>query len=49
VDAPAGNHQLVAEDLMEDETIIRISIAFSLRGGRRLPPTSEVKELQFVM
>jgi hypothetical protein len=45
---PAGNHQLVAEDLMEDGTISRISNAYSLWQGRRLPPTSEVKELQFV-
>jgi hypothetical protein len=46
--APAGNHQLVAEDLMEDGTISRKSNAYSLRRGRRLPPTSEVEELQFV-
>jgi hypothetical protein len=39
----------VAEDLMEAGTISRISNAYSLRGGRRLPPTSEVKELQFVI
>jgi hypothetical protein len=38
-----------AEDLMEDGTISRISNAYSLRRGRRLPPTSEVKELQFVI
>jgi hypothetical protein len=52
--APAGNHQLVAEDLMEKETISRISNAYSLRRGRRneclrLPPTLEVEELQFVI
>jgi hypothetical protein len=47
--APAGNHQLVAEDLVEDGTISRISNAYSLRRGRRLPPTSEVKELQFLI
>jgi hypothetical protein len=29
--APTGNHQLVAEDLMEDGTTIRISYAYSLR------------------
>jgi hypothetical protein len=39
----------VAEDLMEDGTIWRISDAYSLRRGRRQPPTSEVKELQFVI
>jgi hypothetical protein len=42
--APAGNHQLVAEDLMEDGTISPISNAYSLRQG-----TSEVEELQFVI
>jgi hypothetical protein len=47
--APAGNHQLVAEDLMEDGTISRISNVYSLRQGRRQPPTSEVEELQFVI
>jgi hypothetical protein len=47
--APAGNHQLVAEDLMEDGTVNRISNAYSLGQGRRLPPTSEVEELQFVI
>jgi hypothetical protein len=47
--APAGNHQLVAEDLMEDGTISRISNPYSLRRGRRQPPTSEVEELQFVI
>jgi hypothetical protein len=47
--APAGNHQLVAEVLMEDGTISRISIAYSLRQGRRQPQTLEVKELQFVI
>jgi hypothetical protein len=36
--APAGNHQHVAEDLMEDGTIGRISNSYSLRRGRRLPP-----------
>jgi hypothetical protein len=40
---------LVEEDLMEDGTISRISNAYSLRQRRRLPPTSEVKELQFVI
>jgi hypothetical protein len=39
----------VAEDLMEDGTVSCISIAYSLRQGRRLPPTSEVEELQFVI
>jgi hypothetical protein len=47
--ASAGNHQLVAEDLMEDGTVSRISNAYSLRRGRRQPPTSEVKELQFII
>jgi hypothetical protein len=47
--APAGNHQLVAEDLMEDGTISRISNAYSHRRGRRLPPTLEVEVLQFVI
>jgi hypothetical protein len=47
--APAGNHQLVAEDLMEDGTLSHISNAYSLRQGRRQPPTTEVKELQFVI
>jgi hypothetical protein len=47
--SPAGNHQLVAEDLMEDGTVSRISFAYSLRGGRRQPPTSEVEELQFLI
>jgi hypothetical protein len=39
----------VAEDLTEDGTISRISDAYSLKQGRRLPPTSEVKKLQFVI
>jgi hypothetical protein len=39
----------VAEDLMEDGTVSRISNAYSLRGGRRQPPTSEVEELQFII
>jgi hypothetical protein len=43
--APAGNH-VVSEDLIEDGTISRISNAYSLS---RLPPTSEVEELQFVI
>jgi hypothetical protein len=47
--APVGNHQLVPEDLMEDGTISRIGNACSLRRGRRLALTSEVKELQFVI
>jgi hypothetical protein len=47
--SPAGNHQLVAEDLMEDGTVSRISNAYSLRQGRRQPPTSEVEELQFII
>jgi hypothetical protein len=47
--APADNHQLVAEDVMEDETISRISNAYSLRWGRWLPTTTEVEELQFVI
>jgi hypothetical protein len=46
--APAGNHQLVAEDLMEEGTICCISRAYSLRCGRRQQPTSEVEEWQFV-
>jgi hypothetical protein len=45
--APAGNHQLVAED-QEDGTLSCISNAYLLRQGRRLPPTLEVEELQFV-
>jgi hypothetical protein len=44
-----ANHQLVAEDLMEDGTISHISNAYSLGQGRRLPPTSEVKELQSII
>jgi hypothetical protein len=39
----------VAEDLMEDEIISCISNAYSLRQGRRLPPTLEVEELQLVI
>jgi hypothetical protein len=39
----------VAEDLMEDGTVSHISNAYSLRRGRRQPPTSEVKELQFII
>jgi hypothetical protein len=39
----------VAEDMMEDGTVSRISNAYSLRRGRRQPPTSEVKELQFII
>jgi hypothetical protein len=46
--APAGNHQLVAENLIEDGTVSRISNAYSLRRGRRQPPTSEVEESQFI-
>jgi hypothetical protein len=42
-------HQLMAEDLMEDGAISRISNAYSLRRGRRQPPTSEVEELQLVL
>jgi hypothetical protein len=34
---------------MEDGTISRRNNAYSLRQGRRLPPTSEVGELQFVI
>jgi hypothetical protein len=34
---------------MEDGTVSRISNAYSLRQGRRQPPTSEVKELQFMI
>jgi hypothetical protein len=47
---PAGKHQhqLVAEDLMEDGTISLISNAYSLRQGRRLLTTSEAEEWQFV-
>jgi hypothetical protein len=41
--------QLVAEDPMEDGTVSHVSNAHShRRQGRRLPPTSEVAELQFV-
>jgi hypothetical protein len=36
----------VAEDLMEDGTVSRISNAYSLRRGRKQPPTSKVEELQ---
>jgi hypothetical protein len=39
----------VAEDLMEDGTVSRISNAYSLRRRRRQPPTSEVEELQFII
>jgi hypothetical protein len=39
----------VAEDLMEDGTVSRISNAYSLRQGRRQPPTSEVEELQCII
>jgi hypothetical protein len=39
----------VAEDLMEDGTISRISNAYSARQGRRLPPSSEVEELLFII
>jgi hypothetical protein len=42
-------NQLVAEDLMEDGTVSRISNAYSLRRGRRQPPTYNVEELQFVI
>jgi hypothetical protein len=41
--------ELVAEDVMKDGTVSRISNAYSLRRGRRLPPTSEVEELHFVI
>jgi hypothetical protein len=34
---------------MEDGTARHISNAYSLGRGRRLPPTSEVEELQFVI
>jgi hypothetical protein len=34
---------------MEDGTIRHISDAYSLRRGRRQPPTSEAEELQFVI
>jgi hypothetical protein len=34
---------------MEDVTINRISNAYSLRQGRRQPPTLEVEELQFAI
>jgi hypothetical protein len=47
--SPDGNHQLVAEDLIEDGTVNRISNAYSLRRRRRQPPTSEVEELQFII
>jgi hypothetical protein len=39
----------VAEDLMENGNISNINSAYSLRQGRRQPPTSEIKELQFVI
>jgi hypothetical protein len=39
----------VAEDLMEDGTISRISNAYSFRQGRRLPPTLVVEEMQFII
>jgi predicted transcriptional regulator len=40
----------VAEDLMEDGTISRMSNAYILtEEGRRLPPRSEVEELQFLI
>jgi hypothetical protein len=35
--AAAGNHKLVAEDLMEDGTISRISNAYSLRRRKKTP------------
>jgi hypothetical protein len=41
--------QLVAEDLTEDGTLSRISDAYSIRRENRLPPSSEVEELQFVI
>jgi hypothetical protein len=47
--APAGNHQLVAEDLMEDGTLSRISNAYSLMRGRSLTAILIVEELQFVI
>jgi hypothetical protein len=34
---------------MEDGTVSPISNAYSLRQGRRQPPTSEVEELQFII
>jgi hypothetical protein len=37
------------ENLMEDGTISRVCTAYSIRHGRRLPPTLEVKELPFVI
>jgi hypothetical protein len=37
------------EDLVVDGTKSRTSNEYSLRQGRRLPPTSEVEELQFVI
>jgi hypothetical protein len=46
--APAGNLQLVAEDLMEYGTISSINNAYSLRRGRGQQPL-EVKKLQFVI
>jgi hypothetical protein len=46
--AQAGNHQLVPDDLMKDGTISRMSNAYSLRGGRRQPP-SEVEVFVFVI
>jgi hypothetical protein len=44
---PADNHQLVAEDLVEDGTLSHISNAYSLRQGRAKPPTSVVEAFQF--
>jgi hypothetical protein len=34
---------------MEDGTVSHVGNAYSLRQGRRLAPTLEVKELQFVI
>jgi hypothetical protein len=44
--ALAGNHQLWQ---MEDGPMSSISNTYSFRRGRRQPPTSEVKELQFAI
>jgi hypothetical protein len=44
-----GQTEKCEEDLMEDVTISRISNAYSLRRGRRLPSKLEVKELQIVI
>jgi hypothetical protein len=44
-----GNHQLMAVDLMEDRTISHICNAYSIRQGRRLPPTFTITITRFVI